>query len=116
MALLEITCDNLGEMNDGLARAIINDCLKRAIRDCDDRGMDDGKVRKAVITVEFKKVADATIVINVKAGVKAPDYQVVSVGHTEAATKRGSAPTLKFRSDNPERPDQPTLTGEMEND
>lgn len=114
MALLEITCDNLGEMNDGLARAIIDGCLKKAIHDTDDRGLDDGKVRKAVITVEFKKVADATIVINVKASAKVPDYQVVSVGHVDAATKRGGVPTLKFRPDNSDRPDQPTLTGEME--
>ncbi len=46
MAIKEIRCDTIGDLDQGAARAIIDVAIKEAVADLDDRGAD-GKPRKA---------------------------------------------------------------------
>ena len=107
MPLIQLTSDNIGDLDGGLAREIINKELARAVADFCDRGEEDGKERKVtieIVIIHQKKRA----CIDVKAKATIPPYRS---GMTVASldTKAGGEMVLAFRDDNPEAADQPTL-------
>lgn len=103
----KVTIDNLGDLDKGIARGIINHALNQAIQDTDDRG-DDGKERKVTITVSFKKMDSGFAGIRVETAVTMPKQATggtigkVGFGH------RGE-PTLEFEELAPDNPDQQTI-------
>lgn len=107
MSVAPLTCDNIGELNCGRARAAINSVLAQVLADLDERG-DDGKERRATITVAIGRINDTSnIYIDVRTKVTMPS---LDSGSTIAELiHNGRRIEAHFRPDSPERPDQPTM-------
>ena len=104
-----LAAENLAELSGGYAGLAINAALAAALKDTEDRGHEDEKERKVVITIGFKKVTDdGDVRIGCKVKTSIPDYQT---GDTVALlkSKRGGRVDAEFRPSNPERHDQPTI-------
>jgi hypothetical protein len=107
MPLVNLTLETLGDLNSGMAGAVIDAALKEAVRDTDDRG-GDKKPRKVQITVTMLKIGDESVAVDVDAKCVLPAY------HTESTVAKLSyagpgAPGLLFQSENHARPDQAPL-------
>lgn len=107
----ELSCDTLGDLDSGIARAIINTEIKRAIADADDRGGEDGKARKVKIELSLV-MSKGLLVVSVAAKAELPPY--IS-NHTlgkvmERSTKAGGrTKLLLFQENSPENPEQPSF-------
>lgn len=109
MPQVNLTIDTIGDLDDGMARAVINECLRKAREDADDRG-DDEKVRKVIIQVTMEKLKDKpTCVIGYQAKAVIPDYVGGNTIGRLAVNVKGKAHELVFQSENAENPDQSTL-------
>ena len=108
MPLSVLSCATLGQLNHGFAEGIIDEALKNAVKDLDERGTD-GKVRKVVITVSLERVSDNAFAAVVETQVKTPPSKIeptICNGHIDQTKKQL---VLEFRGDNPTNPNQPTL-------
>lgn len=101
-----ITCETLGDLDGGAARAIIDAAFREAVRDLEDRG-DDGKPRKVVVTVTFETLDNGHVETRVEAQAKIPQRRTAS---TIASIRRDQgAARLLFQTDAPDDPAQRTI-------
>lgn len=110
MSLTGLSCDTIGDLDGGTARAIIDAEISRAVGDLDDRGGEDGKTRK--VKIELSMIKDrGLIAVSVAAKAELPPYQAgLTQGMVEEkATKRGVQKTMLFQDLNPDNPEQPTF-------
>lgn len=107
MPLTQLTIQSIGELNDGLAAAAVNRDLADAIRDCEDRGIEDGKSRKVIIEVTVTKITNNEMSIEVESSWRGPKHRTEPTIATINMMQGG--PGLFFRPDNSDRPDQQTL-------
>lgn len=102
-----LSCDTLGDLHHGFARSIIDAALAAAIRDLEDRGAEDEKPRKVVITVSLLKIGEDGVAATVEAAAKVPAYRIPA---TVADMRPGAkGPSVEFRSDSPGNPSQQTI-------
>lgn len=107
MAAKRLTCDSLGDLGNGTARAIVDAAIKAAVRDLDERGEEDGKERAVSITIRLQKKDDLTVA-TVDAAAKLPPFRSFN---TAARVKLGAAGAhLLFQEHDAENPDQGTFT------
>lgn len=104
---LPINLQNLKELDNGAAGAVIDDAIRKAVADLDDRG-DDGKPRQVVIVLEIKRVPESdAITAHVEADAKLPKKRTRNtyavVGHVQGELN------LLFQSHSPQNPYQMTL-------
>lgn len=71
MPLTKLTWDTLGHLQAGLAGAVIDAELQRAVDDLVDRGEEDGKARKVTIEIVLDPTKAGTVV-TVQAQAKLP--------------------------------------------
>src|SRR5262245_43011088 len=83
--LAALTCRTIGDLKDGLAEKVIDDHIRRAVADLENRGNEDGKPRKVVITIDMIKMAADVLIIDVLVDLKLPPSRVPT---TTAASKR----------------------------
>lgn len=103
---MALNLKSLGQLDSGHAEAVINDALRKIIEDADDRG-DDGKARKAVITVSVEKADSGYLVFRVEATTVMPKQ---STGGTMAKVIRnGTKVSAEFEELAPDNPDQGTI-------
>jgi hypothetical protein len=113
MALETLNLDNLGELDSGQARGIVDAAIRSAIMDLEDRGGEDEKERKVTITLILEKIGDG-IAATVEASVKVPAYKtgktVAKLTFDGSTPINGRAvPVIKFRPGSPRNPDQKTF-------
>jgi hypothetical protein len=104
MANQTLTLESLGDLNMGTARVIVNEEIKRAVLDTEDRGGDE-KPRKVVIEVIMTRREDGLIETEIAAQAKLPPRRAAST--TCKPVHRGKNDVnLVFESWSPENPDQ----------
>lgn len=101
-----VSLENLGELDNGAAKTVINAALMRAIADLDDRG-DDGKPREVTIKVSMKKIDGGLVSTHVEAATKCPSY--VTNGTVCRPKVVGGQARLLFQQLAPDDPDQRTI-------
>lgn len=102
-----LSCETIGDLDNGFARTVIDEALRRAAHDIEQRGEDD-KPRKVLITIEMKKLDANAVAILFSAEAKLPPFKLnPTVALSSPAV--GGGCTLHFRADNGARPDQPTI-------
>ena len=103
-----LTHDNIGELDNGNAGAIINKVLDAAVSDLDDRGGDDGKARKVVITLELWRLQEGVIAADVQAKWSGPAY---ATNPTQAKLRQQGKGVVgaMFQVQSPENADQEPL-------
>ena len=74
MALTGLTADSIGDLDAGVARAIIDAEILRAVADLDDRGDEDGKPRKVKIELTMTK-SRGLLAVSVACKAELPPYQ-----------------------------------------
>lgn len=105
MPLQTLSCDTLGDLHNGFARAIIDAALASAVRDVKDRGAQDEKKRKVVITVLIESIGGDGYAASVEATAKLPSYKIPPTVALEGQT----GDTIQFRADSPANPYQQTI-------
>jgi len=104
---VQLALDTIGDLDGGMARAVIDRNLELALRDCEDRGQDDGKPRKVLIEVEFVKLNDNQVSIDVSCGMKLPAMRPkATIANLEFSAGQ---PRLMFQAMAPEDPSQRTI-------
>lgn len=105
--LKDLTFETLGLLDDGAAGVIANAELRIALNDLEERGHEDGKVRKVVFELEMQKIANNKVAARLSAQAKIPARRTndTSAGFREKAGEL----TLQFRDNNPENEEQPTF-------
>lgn len=106
MALTTLTCDTLGDLAGGVARALIDREIQRAISDLEDRGEEDGKIRKVVIQVEMG-FQGGLVITTVAAEAKLPPRRTSNTAADLRRRRDGSC--LLFQQHDPENPAQQTF-------
>lgn len=111
MALTTLSCDTIGDLDNGTARVAIDGALAEVIKDTNERG-DDGKARKVTVTFTFKQLEkSANVTIDVEASVKVPSYKanptVVQVRFQPTGGK--NKPVAVFQEHTSENPEQTTI-------
>lgn len=107
MPTVPLCCDNIGELNGTLARAIIDAALGEAVRDLEDRAEYDGKDRKVVIEIKLKLLDNGQIATTVAAQSKLPPrHTSMTVANLR---RKGDKHELMFSPNCPEQPDQRTI-------
>lgn len=101
-----VTCDTLGQLDGGAARAIIDAAIRDAIRDLDDRGEDD-KPRKVEIVLTLTRREDAGVECTVEAAARVPRRRTASV--VGRLRRSGAESQLLFQEWDNEAPDQTTI-------
>lgn len=105
---LELNLDNIGELDHGVSKGVINETIRQAYRDTIDRGSD-GKTRKAVITISMTQSKDKDYVaIHVDGKVSMPTQKTGGTLAKVAANSNGEQ-VLQFEPLAPDNPDQGTL-------
>lgn len=106
MPQTQLTVDTLGELDNGIARALIQKEIDRAVADLVDRGEEDGKVRKVTIEVEMG-LHQGLVVAHVAAQAKIPPRRSrPTVGKLRVEKGRD---LLLFQPHDSSNPDQETL-------
>lgn len=112
MAQTTLTCDTLGDLDNGTARIAINGALSEAIKDTNERG-DDGKSRKVTITLTFDQLKkSANVTVDVEASVKVPSYKTnPTVVQLKFTPDKGgkNKPIAAFQEHAAENPEQSTI-------
>jgi len=108
--LTELSCDKLGDLDNGTVRALVNSAIQSAVADLDDRGEQDGKPREVTIKLSIVN-AKGLLGVTVQVATKIPEYRSGGTA-AKVAVKRGkgnnTVPILQFQEFNDENPDQPT--------
>lgn len=117
MAIAKLDCDTIGDLDNGIARGIINEAILQAVRDFEDRGHD-SKPRVVNINLTLQRV-NGMAMIDVQAVAKLPAQRSnttqVKVAQTQAG-KKGVQPTLIFQELAPDNPEQSTIDEHMGRD
>jgi len=117
MGLIGLKCDNIGDLDNGTVRAMIDNALAKLIADIEDRAIDhpgsqgDGKSRKLTIEIGFHPdPARKTIYIDTQVKSSTPAYRSNMTQAEIDARKSGGVMHfgMMFRDDS-SRVDQPTL-------
>lgn len=107
MSVVNLSLANLGELSNGVAGVVIDAALAAAVRDVEDRGLEDGKARKVTITVEMTKISDDAVSVEVEAKTSLPAYRTdKTIG---LLGYEGKEPAIRFQPHVAERPDQEPL-------
>ena len=105
MAITNLTCSNIGALDDGAAAHVINAALREAIADLEDRG-EDGKARQVCIILEMTK-DQGLIIAHVQAGAKIPKRRT---GNTSGKiVLDGKQAAFQFSELAPDDPTQHTI-------
>jgi hypothetical protein len=109
MARTTLTCDNIGDLDGGHLRGVVNKLIRLVLSDIEDRGGDE-QARKIKITLTMQK-KDGLLTIE---GAANPEFPVYRVNKTHAelsqrVTKGGVVPTLEFQEHNPDNAEQDTF-------
>lgn len=110
MARTELTCDTLGDLDEGRARAIINAALVPLMEDLDDRGKDE-KTRTLDIKLTFQ-MKKGNLGVDVQAAAKLPAYrsnQTVAKVMQKKGRNGGTRAAVEFQEHDGENPDQATF-------
>ncbi len=111
MAAADLSLETLGELDEGRARAIIDEAIRHVVADTFDRG-DDGKARQVVITLSLEKMDGGQIVASVTAQTKSPAKRthntVGMIGH------RAGEPIVQFQLFDRNEPRQRTIDEPMD--
>lgn len=107
-SLSQLCCDTLGDLDNGFARQVIDEAVRRAANDIEQRG-NDGKARKVNVTIQFQKLDAHSVAIQFAAEAKLPPFKLEPT-IAQSQPLPGGECTLHFRADNAARPDQPTLS------
>lgn len=102
-----VTCDTLGALDNGSARAIINRAILEAVTDLDDRAADDDKPRKVVIELTFERRKNSDVEVSVEAIAKVPKRRTASTVATLRLADNGSQ--LQFNDMATDDPSQRTI-------
>lgn len=113
MPLEPLCCNNLGDLDGGIARHIIDREIRRAVDDFDNRASEDDKPRKVLIQITITPHKNMTL-IEVEAQAKLPPMRTGSTDAKIRQTREGFA--AEFQSHNPERADQPSLEDHLPKD
>ena len=106
-----LTCETLGALDSGAAKAIIDAAIREAVSDMDDRG-DDKKPRSIEIKITMQKMESGLMETYVEAAAKVPRRRTAS---TVARLKTdGDRSRLVFQEYDSTNPDQKTID-ELEN-
>ena len=62
---VSLTCDTIGDQDNGIARHLIDSEITKAVNDLDDRGEEDGKPRKVSIELELP-IVNGLVVMTVE--------------------------------------------------
>jgi hypothetical protein len=102
-----ITLGNMGSLSDGMAEIVINDAIRRAVTDLEDRGKD-GKPRVVAILLTLQNMSDnEAVMISVEAEAKLPKYRTPNTLALHKMEK-GEA-TVQFQTRSASNPYQRTL-------
>jgi len=102
-----LTLATLGDLADGAARIIIDAAIRDAIADLEDRGQEDEKPRKAVITLTFSMLDNGMVDTKVEAVTKAPARRTpATIGNIRV---EGGKAKMIFSQYAPEDPHQRTI-------
>lgn len=113
-SILPVSCDTLGDMDSGVARLIIDAAIRDAVNDLEDRGAQDGKVRKVNIVISFDLMDNGLVDARVEATAKLPARRTAStIGEV---TQHGRGMSVSFRKYSPEDPRQSTLLDDSDRD
>ena len=109
--LAPLTCRTIGDLNGGVAERVIDEHIKKAVDDMEDRGLEDGKPRKVVITLDMIKHTSDMTLIDVNVETKLPPSRVPTTsGSPKRRIVEGDAVNdLLFQTANPTNPDQGTF-------
>lgn len=115
MALQTFNIENLSQIDNGIAGAIINAAIKEAVTDLEDRGKEDKKARRIEIGIELQLTARGEVDVSVEAHARIPKRRSAS---TRCAVRQdGKGPNnvkLVFQAFDPDNPNQRTID-EIEN-
>lgn len=109
--LKELSAETIHLLNNGIVGAMIDQQLRVAIRDLDDRGEEDGKPRTVTIKLHVYKSKRMGVQVEAEAHVVVPAYRsaMTSSDIRIKQTSDGPAKIVCFRDDNAENVDQPTF-------
>jgi len=113
MALTRLSCDALGDLDDGRARGIIDAALLTLYRDIEDRGHDE-KTRELTIKISFVS-KQGLVIIEAQAQAKVPPYisNLTTAKMLNQQAAGGVQPVLCFQEHDAENPDQQTMFDEQ---
>lgn len=98
--------ETLGDLDNGTAKMAIDEAIRRALQDLDDRGSD-GKERKVGITLSIAHIDKVNIAAHVEVKVSLPAMRTAG---TIATINRQQGQThLMFQSWAPDNPEQRTI-------
>lgn len=104
---VSLTCDTIGDQDNGIARHLIDSEITKAVNDLDDRGEEDGKPRKVSIELELS-IVNGLVVMTVAAQAKLPACRTRSTaGEMRMSGKNSHA--IVFQRANSDNPNQPTF-------
>ena len=108
--LTVLTHETLGELDHGMVGVAIDDALRRASQDLEDRGSD-GKPRQVTIKIAMMSVNETDSKVEVDIELKTPPMKSApTMSQNRPVSGRGRG--MAFRSSNPSRTDQPTIEDE----
>ncbi len=105
----QLSIDTLGDLQEGMARAIVDKALADAIADVEDRAADDQKTRSVQIQVDIWRMADGEVGVDLQCKFSPPKYKT----HPTRARLRQVGPgkvAAMFQpatADNPEQEELP---------
>lgn len=102
-----LSCDTIGDQDNGVARYLIDAEIAKAANDLDDRGEEDGKPRKVTIEIEMASV-NGLVVTTVSAQAKLPPRRTRNTAGEMRMAGKGQHAII-FQQNNADRPDQPTM-------
>lgn len=102
-----LTCDTIGDQDNGIARHLIDNEITKAVNDLDDRGEEDGKPRKVVIEIEMVS-ANGLVISTVSAQAKLPARRTRNTAGEMRMAGKGTH-AIVFQQHNGDRADQPTF-------
>jgi hypothetical protein len=102
-----LKCDNIGDLDGGVARHLIDREISRAVQDLRDRGEEDEKPRKVVIQLELTN-KNGLVVVDLACEAKLPPMRSNTTA-TKVRFVRNNEAELLFQPGNRENPDQPIL-------
>ena len=105
-----LSLESLGDLGFGQAGAVINDAIRTALNDIDDRG-GDKQTRKVNVTLTFKQLDSGQVQTSCEASAALPKYRTIS---TIGDIKQGkNGPELSFSPLAPGNPKQQTIEDEV---
>lgn len=108
MAILPVTADNIGSINGGSARLLIDKEIQKAVDDLFDRAPEDGKCRKVAMIIELELLDHEQVDVRISAQAKLPPGRTgINIAKAKASTD--GQQKLVFQAFAPDDPDQSTL-------